>query len=87
MAYIKRVSDTPYLWEVHHAPLVDIANKEKFMPRDFIDDEGFHVTQKCRDYIEPLILGEDYPQYLNGLPDYLQLEYTKVSKKLNVFKK
>lgn len=86
MAYIKRISQEPYLWEVAHAPLHDIANKEKFMPRDFIDEEGFHITQKCREYMEPLISGEDYPEYSNGLPDYLSLSYTKVAKKLNVFK-
>ena len=87
IAYIKRVSQTPYLWEVDHAPLLEIANKEKFMPRDFIDAEGFHITSKCRDYIEPLIYGEDYPEYSNGLPDYLRLSYKLVDKKLNVFKK
>jgi 6-phosphofructokinase 1 len=85
MAYIKRVSQEPYLWEVHHAPLTDIANKEKFMPRDFIDDEGFHITKKCRDYIEPLIYGEDYPVFRNGLPDYLTLSYAKVTKQLDMF--
>lgn len=87
MAYIKRVSQTPYLWEVDHAPLIDIANKEKFMPRDFIDNEGFHITQKCRDYIEPLIVGEDFPPFVNGLPDYVKLNYVKLPKKLKVFTK
>lgn len=87
MVYIKRVSQNPYLWEVDHAPLVEIANKEKFMPRDFIDEEGFHITQKCRDYVEPLMYGEDYPEYSNGLPDYLRLSHTLVTKKLKVFKK
>lgn len=82
MAYIKRVSQEPYLWEVDHAPLNEIANKEKFMPRDFINQEGFHITKKCRDYLEPLIMGEDYPPFKTGVPDYVKLKHVKVSKKL-----
>lgn len=82
MPYIKRVSQTPYLWEIDHAALDLIANKEKFMPRDFIDAEGFHITDKCREYILPLIQGEDYPNYVNGLPQYVRLNNHKVNKKL-----
>ncbi len=62
--------------------LTEVANKEKFMPRDFIDDEGFHITQKCREYILPLIMGEDYPPFIDGMPNYVKLKNIKVSKKL-----
>jgi 6-phosphofructokinase 1 len=86
MPYIKRVSEAPYLWEIDHASLVEIANKEKFMPRDFIDKEGFHITPQCRQYIQPLIEGEDYPKYIAGLPHYIKLRNIKVSKKLAAFK-
>ncbi len=85
MTYIKRISDAPYLWEVDYAPLSEIANKEKFMPRDFIDEEGFHITDKCRKYLAPLIMGEDYPQFKDGLPEYIKLRNIKVVKKLPVF--
>lgn len=85
MPYIKRISQDPYLWEIDYAPLSEVANKEKFMPRDFIDSEGFHITNKCREYLEPLITGEDYPEFTKGLPDYLILHHTKVTKKLNAF--
>lgn len=86
MSCVERVSTEPYAWKVGHADLTEVANKEKFMPRDFIDEEGFHITQKCRDYIEPLIQGEDYPTYHNGLPDYITFPRIKIAKKLAYFK-
>jgi phytoene dehydrogenase-like protein len=62
--------------------LKDIANKEKMMPRDFITADGFHITEKCRRYLSPLIAGEDYPPYKNGLPSYIKLKNVAVKKKL-----
>lgn len=85
MPYIKRVSQDPYLWEIDYADLKDIANKEKFMPRDFITQDGFHITQKCRDYLQPLIMGEDFPPFINGLPEYVRLKKNKVTPKLAKF--
>lgn len=85
MPYIKRISQEPYLWEIDYVHLNEVANKEKYMPRDFIDEEGFHITKKCRDYIEPLIMGEDYPVYVNGLPQYVKLKKQLVAKKLPEF--
>jgi 6-phosphofructokinase len=85
MTYIKRISQTPYLWEVDQVSLTEVANKEKFMPRDFIDQEGFHITQKCRDYIIPLISGEDYPPFENGVPKYFNWQYKKTTKQLPIF--
>ena len=48
-----------------------MANVEKKVPRDYITEDGFGITEKCRAYLEPLIAGEDYPPYKNGLPDYV----------------
>ena len=56
------------------APLAKVANVEKFMPRDFITDDGFGITEKCRRYLTPLIQGEDYPTYKDGLPVYVTLK-------------
>jgi len=86
MPAIKRVSQTPYKWKVEVAELKDVANVEKFMPRDFITEDGFGVTEKCRRYLSPLILGEDYPPYDNGLPKYVRLKNAAVPKKLGEFK-
>lgn len=82
MPIIVRKSDKPYKWTIGVADLNDIANKEKKMPRDYITGDGFHITKKCRTYLEPLIKGEDYPPFKNGLPDYVVLKNHPVPKKL-----
>ncbi len=82
MPAIKRLSDKPYKWKIEMAKLQDVANKEKFMPRNFITADGFHITEKCRTYLAPLIAGEDYPPFKNGMPDYVVLKNIAVAKKL-----
>ncbi|MDA8383301.1 MAG: 6-phosphofructokinase [Betaproteobacteria bacterium] len=82
MPTIVRASETPYKWKVGMAELKDVANKEKFMPMNFISKDGFGITQKCRNYLQPLIQGEDYPPYNEGLPDYVTLKNAPVAKKL-----
>ena len=82
MPAIKRMSDKPYKWKIEMAKLQDVANKEKFMPRNFITADGFHITAKCRTYLAPLIAGEDYPPFKNGMPDYVVLKNVAVPKKL-----
>jgi 6-phosphofructokinase 1 len=86
MPAIRRISDKPYKWKIEVAELKNVANKEKFMPRDFISSDGFGITEKCRRYLAPLIQGEDYPPYKNGLPKYVRLKNTAVKKKLGEFK-
>ncbi len=82
MPVIVRKSNKPYKWKIEAADLKDIANKEKMMPRNFITADGFHITEKCRQYLAPLIVGEDYPPYKNGLPSYIKLKNVAVKKKL-----
>ncbi len=82
MPTIVRVSNKPYKWKVGMANLADVANIEKKMPRDFITADGFGITRKCRTYLQPLIKGEDYPPFKNGLPQYVKLKNTPVKKKL-----
>jgi 6-phosphofructokinase 1 len=60
-----------------------VANREKMMPRSFITRDGFGITPKCRAYLEPLIRGEDYPPFRNGLPRYVTLKNVGVKKKLS----
>ena len=62
----------------------DVANIEKKMPREYITEDGFHITAKCRAYLSPLIHGEDYPPFKNGLPAYVRLKNVPVAKKLGV---
>lgn len=85
MPTIERTSNTPYAWKTGMAKLADVANVEKMMPADFISADGFGITSKCREYLSPLIEGEDYPPYKNGLPDYVRLKNVAVSKKLRDF--
>jgi len=85
MATINRLADAPYRWEIGDAPLKDIANVERKMPADFITPDGFHITDACRTYLQPLIEGEDPPPYRNGLPDYVRLKNSAVAKKLGEF--
>ena len=85
MPAIKRLTTKPYRWEIIPVPLIEVANQEKKMPRDFITPDGFHITQKCRNYLQPLIEGEAYPPYQGGLPRYITLKNVAVKKKLAAF--
>ncbi|MBI4740328.1 MAG: 6-phosphofructokinase [Betaproteobacteria bacterium] len=86
MPTVDRVSDSPYQYKIGVADLKDVANVEKFMPEDFITKDGFGITEKCKRYLVPLIQGEDYPPYKNGLPEYVTLKNVAVPKKLGEFK-
>ncbi len=85
MPTVDRISSSPYEWKIAQAPLADVANVEKMMPLDFITEDGFGITDKCKEYLLPLIEGEDYPPYENGLPKYVVLDNKSVEKKLPEF--
>lgn len=86
MPTVVRKSNNPYKWEIGQAPLSEVANVEKMMPMEFITDDGFGITQGCKDYLYPLIQGEAYPPYKsNGMPDYVTLKLQSVAKKLDTF--
>jgi len=85
MPTIVRDSSSPYKWHIGEANLADVANVEKKMPRDFITEDGFGITEAAREYFSPLIQGEDYPPYKNGLPDFARLEKILVEKKLKAW--
>ncbi|WP_027847778.1 6-phosphofructokinase [Marinospirillum minutulum] len=85
MPAIMRTSESPYTWEIGEAPLSKIANAEKFMPRDYITPDGFGISDLGRKYFTPLIQGEDYPPYKDGMPVYVKLQHKLVEKKLGDF--
>ena len=85
MPTIVRTSNNPYAWEIGSAPLSEVANIEEKMPDHYISEDGFGITQECREYLSPLIQGEDYPPYEKGLPAYRVLDKKKVAKKLPPF--
>ena len=82
MPVIKRVSNSPYRWKIGKAPLAKVANKEKVVPRNYISKDGYSITPAARRYLEPLIKGEDYPPYKNGMPVYVTLKNKPVKPKL-----
>jgi 6-phosphofructokinase len=85
MPAIVRTADNPYRWEIGVVQLADVANHEKMMPRDFISEDGFGITDACRKYLQPLIAGEDYPPYVDGLPAYVSLKNESVAAVLPAF--
>lgn len=82
MPVIVRDNDEPYRWHIGDVPLADVANVEKPMPREFITEDGFGITAAARRYLSPLIQGEDYPPYHNGLPQYARLKHTLAPRRL-----
>jgi len=86
MPAIIRISNNPYKWEIGCGELKDVANVEKMMPKNYISADGFSITDSCREYLLPLIEGENYPPYNDGLPNYVVLKKSKVVQKLPPFK-
>jgi 6-phosphofructokinase 1 len=82
MPAIRRLNDAPYRWDIIAAPLSEIANQEKLLPSDFIRADGFGITAAARRYLAPLIVGEAYPPFKHGLPDYVKLRNLAVPRKL-----
>jgi 6-phosphofructokinase 1 len=82
MPAIRRLSDAPYRWDIIAAPLAEVANQEKLLPPEFISSDGFGITAAARRYLAPLIVGEAYPPYRDGLPDYVRPRNAAVPKKL-----
>jgi 6-phosphofructokinase 1 len=83
MPAIRRLSDAPYRWDIIEASLSEVANQEKLLPLDFVSADGFGITESARRYLAPLILGEAYPPYRNGLPDYVKLQNAAAPRKLS----
>jgi ATP-dependent phosphofructokinase / diphosphate-dependent phosphofructokinase len=82
MVSIERKKSKKYAWKIGETALADVANVEKMMPRKFISRDGFGITDAARQYLAPLIQGEDYPPYKNGIPQYARLKNVLVERKL-----
>lgn len=83
MPTIVRTSNNPYRWKIGSTSLARVANVEKMIPRNYITKDGFGITTRCKTYLAPLIKGEDYPPYRNGLPRYVELKNSLVPKILD----
>ena len=82
MITIQRNPGEKYSWSLGEAALSEIANVEKPMPRSFISEDGFAITSEARSYLQPLVMGEDYPPYKAGVPVYAKLKNQLLEKKL-----
>ncbi|MCB1626870.1 MAG: 6-phosphofructokinase [Xanthomonadales bacterium] len=85
MPVIRRRASRPYRWEIAEAPLAEVANHEKKLPEDYLREDGYGISSKARSYLEPLIQGEAYPEYRNGMPHYVRLKNRLLRKKLAPF--
>lgn len=74
MIILKRVSDDPYLCVTDIYDVHKIANVEKKVPREWINEEGNYVTQAFINYVRPLIQAELTPMMVDGLPRHLRLD-------------
>tara|TARA_B110000467_G_scaffold13824_1_gene11773 strand:- start:513 stop:1769 length:1257 start_codon:yes stop_codon:yes gene_type:complete len=86
MPIIKRTSSNPYSWEIDKVKLSRVANVEKKLPKKFISKDGFGVTEACKNHLRPLIQGEAYPPYKDGVIETASLKNKLVKKKLKTFK-
>src|SRR6185369_15621593 len=82
MPAIIRKSSKPYRWKIEPVPLAEVANVEKKVPREYITADGFGITAACRRYLQPLIAGEAWPPYRDGLPDYVKIRGKTVKRRL-----
>ena len=85
MVTIERTADDPYAWRTGQAPLGEVANVERKLPPNYISQDGFGITSAALRYLRPLIAGEDYPEYADGLPRYTKLTSQLTPKKLPPF--
>ncbi len=85
MPIIKRNKTKKYSWSIDKINLSKVANIEKKLPKSYISKDGFGVTGKCKEYLKPLIEGEAFTPYKNGLPVKAILKNKLVKKKLKEF--
>ncbi len=84
MPVIVRRKTKKYTWKIGKVKLSKVANIEKKLPSSYITKEGFNVTRKFRNYLEPLILGEAPLTFKDGLPIKANLKNKLVKKRLKI---
>ena len=86
MPIIVRKKTKSYSWEVGKVSLSKVANIEKKMPRNFISKDGLGITKSCKNYLGPLIQGEAWAPFEDGVIQTASLKNKLVRKKLKNFK-
>lgn len=69
-----RTSQKPYKIDISSHDVNDIANFEKTVPLNWINEEGDYILDEILDYIRPLIQGELTPIMVDGLPAHLRFK-------------
>ena len=85
MLTINKRNTATYKWDIGYTKLENVANVEKVLPKSYISKNGFGITSKCKNYIKNLVQGENYPPYLDGMPDYAKLKHPLTNQKLKKF--
>jgi len=83
MASLERTSNDPYRCELTLSDLAIVANEEKLIPRQWLNEAGNDVTPELLEYARPLIQGEVATPIEDGLPRYARLREAPVEKKLS----
>ncbi|GHD69455.1 6-phosphofructokinase [Jeongeupia chitinilytica] len=87
MPAIIREDSEPYRWRIDAVPLHDVANREKPLPREYLDADGWRLSAEGRAYFAPLIVGEAPPPFVDGLPAYPRWQFSHLPKKLIPFER
>lgn len=85
MPVIRRRSSRPYLWDIQTVRLSAIAVRERFLPASYMSADRWGISARGRAYLSPLIKGEAWPPFRNGLPDYANLRFPLIPRKLPRF--
>lgn len=71
MVVLKRISDDPYQCSTEVKDVHKIANDEKLVPREWVNEDGTYVTDEFIAYVKPLIQGDVSPVMVDGIPRHL----------------
>lgn len=75
MVVLQRLSDDPYQCGTEVKDVHKIANDEKLVPREWVNEEGIYVTDEFVAYVRPLIQGDVSPVMVDGIPRHLFRSY------------
>ncbi|MDR1425054.1 MAG: diphosphate--fructose-6-phosphate 1-phosphotransferase [Azoarcus sp.] len=85
VATIRRLSDTPYRWDIVPVAAVAVADLERRVPREFITDDGMQMSEAGRRYLAPLVVGERAVNCADGLPVHGSQALPMVARKLEQY--
>jgi ATP-dependent phosphofructokinase / diphosphate-dependent phosphofructokinase len=85
MVTLLRGDHDHYTVETGLAPLSDIANGVKKLPREWINEDGVSLNHQFQRFALPLIQGETVVPYDNGLPAFAKLDKNRIDKQLPAY--